>query len=55
MLLIKNDFKKQKAYLEGLLTDISKQKALAELFKQQYEYNNVNGYSIEDIFSGKMN
>ncbi|WP_172398655.1 hypothetical protein [Gilliamella apicola] len=55
MLLIKNDFKKQKAYREGLLTDIAKQKALAELFKQQYKYNNVNGYSIGDIFSGKMN
>ena len=55
LLLIKNDFKKQKAYREGLLTDIAKQKALAELFKQQYEYNNVNGYSIGDIFSGKMN
>ena len=55
LLLIKNDFKKQKAYREGLLTDIAKQKALAELFKQQYKYNNVNGYSIGDIFSGKMN
>ena len=55
MLLTNNDFKKQNAYREGLLTDIAKQKALAELFKQQYEYNNVNGYSIGDIFSGKMN
>lgn len=55
LLLIIDDYNRQKQFLANLLADAAAQKALAEQFKNQYEYINVKGYSIGDIFSGRMN
>jgi hypothetical protein len=55
LLLIIDDYNQQKQFLAKLLADDAAQKALAKQIQNQYEYIDVHGYSIGDIFSGGIN